>query len=460
MRSRCAALIVLGSIAPSLSCAPSRGTSVSSPRAGTSWEQPGLGRLVSVRTIDPADENWSDLSGLAPLLNGVRLVVLGEATHGDGATFLAKTRLVKFLHQRLGFDLLVFESGFYDCSKAWPPAADTTAMAAFENCAWPLWSQRRELEPLVSYLERTHAGLRPLILAGLDPDIGVLSAYGERAQELRRLLESLANLSVPREELSAFLDFADHAADYRGRTLPVPSADSLKAVVATAERLADVMRRNDQLSRKDRVYWALVLENLAAETQARFITRMYSASPPDPQAAWEANLTRDAQMAKNLAWVMDEAHPARKAIVWVATAHAARELHNLSLLSAADEPTPFGFSLQELFRRRRTLGDDLYDRFGASMYAIGFTALGGATAGGQSGRPISAPSSGSVEDLLGRTGQEYAFLDLRRGSAAPQGGLAARPVGYMEMRAPDWSRTLDAVFFIRTMVPSTRKQSR
>lgn len=460
MRSHCVALLVVGCTVASLACAPSRGTPDSSPRTAGSWEERVVGHAIPVRTIEPADENWSDLTPLAPLLSDVRLVVLGEATHGDGTTLLAKTRLIEFLHQRLDFDLLVFESGFYDCSRAWPPTGGNSAAAAFEKCAWPIWSQRRELESLVSYLERTQAQLRPMVLAGLDPDIGVPSAYGARAQELRRLLQTFGNSAVSAEELSGFLSFADHADDYRGRKRPLPGADSLKAVVATANRLAAAIRRNEQLSRRDREYWALVLEGLANETQARFIARMYSSSPPDPQAAWEATLARDAQMARNMYWLMEEAYPGSKAIVWVSTVHAARQLSSLSLLVSGDQRTPFGFSLQELFQRRRTLGDHLHDRFGSSMYAIGFTAGGGTTTGGPSGRPIPAPSSGSLEELLGRTGEEYAFLDLRGVSAAPPGRLVARPIGHTEMSAPDWGRILDAVFFIRAMAPSTPRQSR
>ena len=40
-------------------------------------------------------------------------------------------------------------------------------------------------------------------------------------------------------------------------------------------------------------------------------------------------------------------------------------------------------------------------------------ALEGTTAGGPSGTPLQAPSAGSLEDLLGRTGLQYAFVDLR-----------------------------------------------
>src|SRR5690606_14206214 len=67
-----------------------------------------------VRSIDGADEDFTDLEPLAGAIGAARVVQLGEPSHGAGAAFSAKARLCKFLHQRLGFDVLVWESGLYD----------------------------------------------------------------------------------------------------------------------------------------------------------------------------------------------------------------------------------------------------------------------------------------------------------------------------------------------------------
>ena len=67
-----------------------------------------------LRSTDPADIEFSDLQAFAKAVGNVRMVMLGEQSHGCGATFLAKTRVIRFLHEHMGFDVLAFESGLYD----------------------------------------------------------------------------------------------------------------------------------------------------------------------------------------------------------------------------------------------------------------------------------------------------------------------------------------------------------
>ena len=71
-------------------------------------------KLVSIPSVNPSDEDYDDLEFLKDVLKDKKFVLLGEQIHFDGTTILAKTRLVKYLHDSLDFDVLIFESSLYD----------------------------------------------------------------------------------------------------------------------------------------------------------------------------------------------------------------------------------------------------------------------------------------------------------------------------------------------------------
>lgn len=78
---------------------------------------------VLVATLDATSDDYGDLAAVGQAIGEARVVMLGEQDHGDDPTFQAKTRLIKYLHERKGSTVLAFESDFYGLTAGWDKLA-------------------------------------------------------------------------------------------------------------------------------------------------------------------------------------------------------------------------------------------------------------------------------------------------------------------------------------------------
>lgn len=144
------------------------------------WIKANANRPTSV---DPANTNFEDLRFLKTVIGNRRLVMLGEQTHGDGTTFYAKTRLIKFLHQEMDFDIIAFESGLYDCHKSFMAIkGGMNGIQAAKKGISKVWSHTQEVYPLFEYLDDSPYTIE---LIGMDPQF-----FGTYKNELSNDLES------------------------------------------------------------------------------------------------------------------------------------------------------------------------------------------------------------------------------------------------------------------------------
>lgn len=109
-------------------------------------------------TSDLSD--FKDLTALRESLKGVEIVALGEQSHGLGEVFNAKTELVKFLHKELGFDLVLFESGYGDGALAWERLDSLSPIAFTNSFSSNHYYNSEEILTLVTYVKSQKQSLK------------------------------------------------------------------------------------------------------------------------------------------------------------------------------------------------------------------------------------------------------------------------------------------------------------
>ena len=96
-----------------------------------------------------------DYSFLNEDLINKRIVLLGEQTHGDGATFDEKVKMVKHLNNTLGFNTIVFESGLYENYKAWKLYVGNKANSSiYKGSIYSLWTNTQSFQKLIDHIDR------------------------------------------------------------------------------------------------------------------------------------------------------------------------------------------------------------------------------------------------------------------------------------------------------------------
>ncbi len=399
---------------------------------------------IPIRSIAPGDSDFSDLQPLRSVLGGARVVILGEATHGDGTTFLAKSRLIRFLHQELGFDVLAFESGFYDCWKAWQriEAGDDPG-AALRQAVFPVWTRSAQVQPLIDYFAAAARSPRPLVLAGVDPQftgelsgryllddvVRIAEAVGMPGDDLRqRISGPLANLVEGHYEAGE-----------------LPAAAARAALLETLADLEGRLRRQGQVVPEQAFWlrWLASIDDFALNSWTMDFSRSLIEDPED-------YAVRERLMGEQLVWLARERFPGRKIVVWMSSAHAVRGLAGVEVQSPVHT---------RLYRTLQPAGAVARAALGEELYTVAVLAHHGQTVVRRGPIELLQPTAGSLEDLLHRTGHAHAFLDLSRSARLPRwlrGPTISRPLGYKEMRAR-WREVFDGILFLDRMEISDRR---
>lgn len=404
--------------------------------------------IIPLRSIDPKDEDFSDLAPLVKVLGSVRIVQLGENTHGDGTAFLAKARLIRFLHQVMGFDVLAWESGFFDCRLL--DAALRSNMPiheAAQQALYQVWAQSAEVMPVMEYARSTQKTPLPMTIAGFDCRVSTRAA---REDSFPGFIFSFFDKLDPN-----ILSQKDRE-DFRTMSIRLVPVDYYKHPEKrhfnheVAQRLVKVLDRDKtgMLSYASAREIEYVRQSLVSFLNMARALREWGS--PSKENQIKDRYTRDTAMAENILWLCQTYFPDRKIIIWAHNYHIMKDFAFVGLYPGKTERFK---KLKNIGPHGRFLNRQLGDR----VYTIGITGYQGSWGYvGEGSNTLAAPEPGALSDLLHQTNQPSCFLDFRGLSASHwlRQPLSGR-FNFWESQKAYWTQLFDGVLFIDTMSPAT-----
>jgi erythromycin esterase len=385
------------------------------PAVDTAYTQWVQRNAKPIRSIGATD--FSDLAFLKPILAGKRIVQLGESGHGVREFNQAKVRLIKYLHESLGYDVIAFESSLYACDRAGRQAsAIPSGLALMRSCIFGVWHTEEVVE-LFDYIKQTQATSRPLILTGFDTQSS--SPFDRnRSRFLQSVVSRLDSAYARRVYATdSAADVSNGKADYMklNETRLVAFYDSL--VIWLRDREPQLVRSfaNDPA--------APALARQVAFSMSQFTRQMAAGT------SGRGTLIRDRGMADNLDFVLDVLHPGKKVMVWAHNFHIQHRGFAMGTVNTDSTRGP------------RTTGTYVAERRRAELYTIGlFMFRGHGALNNRMVYPINPAASGSMEAILHRAPWRYSFVDLAGATRAP-----GTEWMYRRITAREWGTTAQVI---------------
>ncbi len=389
----------------------------------------------TVNSIAITDTNDADLEAIATAIGSSRIVMLGEMDNGDGETFRAKARIARYLHQKLGFSVLAFESDFYSTNWLWDTQQKGDSAL---KAVWDVWTETEEFQGMYEYIAQSSKGKNPLAITGFDCQIfykpGVLDFINRSAP----LLESLGHEKATADNyIYTLLKANDYDSTKR---MPDTAINFLRRY--TLQVMADLKARPELDSTG---MWMQTFSSMMGNAANCWLNRKVPVGYNFLKITMDGTI-HEKQMADNLNWLANHKYKDQKIIVWSLNQHITKNNDLLDVEISNYRKT-----------NNTTMGQELYRLMQDDIFILGFT-----SAEGNSGSPYQRNGRPFKIDPLSRNDWytnslkaaklNYAFTDFRaiRKYPAASSPFTMRGWGYEYDMKGQWFSVFDGMVFIKT----------
>lgn len=389
------------------------------PKVPEDWRRYILAQHQPIRSL--VSDDFSDLTFLEPLLRGKRVVQLGEYMHGVAEFNWLKVRLVKYLHQKLNYSVIVFESPMTACDAADRLVNIAAAETVLKDCLYGIWHSP-EIVPLFEYAASVRKSIQPLSIAGFDiQDLSV--EVGVRFKEL-------LDASAPHLAEHVFEREATLIERFHKRRLSETDRKQLQFFYSQVAK--DLTAQKVTLESKfPNPPYKVKMAIQEARSRIELLNQMSS--------DWlAASNFRDKAMADNLEFLLDTVYRDRKVIVWAANGHIAYESES------DDGPDPMG---SWLAKKRRQ-----------EIYSIGFYMGRGVTS--MNNRKLirwSLSDKDVLVSIMANAGRKMSFIDFANATRSSGSEWMFTPIIGRDWLMGGYSiipqRMFDAAIYIDQVTP-------
>lgn len=345
---------------------------------------------IDIRSL--TSENFSDLQCLKQYIGNRTLVQLGESSHGTKQYSQIKVRLIKFLHEEMGFDVIAFESGFFECFYTNENISNFTETEAIKNSIFSIWGT--PMIELFTYIKETQSTGHPLILAGFD--IQYTSAYGSISNRPMFLYDLISKVDIQyANKVRIFDSLTIMKFNYSSSSISYLNQfkDSIKSTYSQINSFIEQHYDSLILYYPNNTIYPLILKQ-SVSSSLTYLDEILFYSNND---MYKSNEVRDSAMAANVFFLKEKLYSQKKMMIWAHNYHVANNYY----LHAEDPDI-------------KNMGIYLAEKYRTELYTIGLYMLRGKTKD-YNWNIIDIPlpvSSNSLEAILYQPRKKYLFVDL------------------------------------------------